>query len=167
MEGIIYEYDREKAVTYACEWAQRRNPIYTDFEEMGGDCTNFVSQVIYAGGCPMNYKRYGWFYKNINDRAPAWTSVEYFYKFIVNNEDTGPIGEETDLQDIEIGDVVQINFQEDNVYDHTPIVVKIKPGIKTIDKILVAAHTIDRVYYPLSAYDFKKLRFIHIKGYKR
>ncbi|QXM06329.1 amidase domain-containing protein [Crassaminicella indica] len=167
MEGKIYEYNREKAVAYAIKWAKSRNPIYADFEEMGGDCTNFASQVIHAGGCPMNYNQYGWYYKNLRNRAPAWTGVEYFYQFIINNQSTGPIGEAIDIQDIEIGDVVQINFRQDHIYDHTPVVVKIKPGIKTLDKILVAAHTIDRIYYPLSNYDFKKLRFIHIKGYKR
>lgn len=163
----ICKYDREKAVSYAAKWALGRNKRYYNFEKIGGDCTNFASQVLHAGGCPMNYYKYGWYYNNLNDRAPAWTSVEYFYQFIMNNEFAGPFGEETDLYGIEIGDVVQINFQQDSQYDHTPVVIAIKPGRKTLDKILVAAHTIDRIYYPLSNYDFKKLRFIHIKGFRR
>ncbi|TCO73619.1 amidase domain-containing protein [Marinisporobacter balticus] len=162
----IYEYNRQEAVQYAVKWALDRNKRYTDFEKMGGDCTNFASQVVHAGGCPMNYGKYGWYYNHLNDRAAAWTSVEYFYEFITNNTSVGPVGEETDLYDIEIGDVVQINFEQDHKYDHTPIVIDIKAGIKTLDKILIAAHTIDRIYYPLSNYDFKKLRFIHIKGFR-
>ncbi len=35
-------YDREKAVAYAREWAFSRNPEYYIFDEIGGDCTNFV-----------------------------------------------------------------------------------------------------------------------------
>ncbi|WP_053956191.1 amidase domain-containing protein [Inediibacterium massiliense] len=163
----IYEYNRESAVEYAVYWALQRNPKYADFDKMGGDCTNFASQVLYAGGCPMYYNYYGWYYRNLKDRAPAWTSVKYFHKFITNNKGIGPIGEEVGLKDIELGDIVQINFQEDDGFDHTPVVVKILPGEKTVDKILIAAHTIDRLYYPLSHYNFNKLRFLHIKGYIR
>jgi AraC family cel operon transcriptional repressor len=47
-------YDRESAVMYAHEWAYRRNPRFYDFEKIGGDCTNFISQCIYAGCGIMN-----------------------------------------------------------------------------------------------------------------
>ena len=58
----MYGYDREKAVAYAHKWAYGRNPAYGDFSEMGGDCTNFVSQCLHAGGAPMNYTpTFGWF----------------------------------------------------------------------------------------------------------
>ena len=43
------EYRREAALQYAKQWALGRNPRYLDFEHMGGDCTNFASQCIYAG----------------------------------------------------------------------------------------------------------------------
>ncbi|QEK12474.1 amidase domain-containing protein [Crassaminicella thermophila] len=163
----LYEYNREKAVSYAIRWALGRNPRYADFEKMGGDCTNFASQVVHAGGCPMNYNKYGWYFRNLKDRAPAWTSVEYFYQFLINNRSIGPVGEETDIYGIEIGDIVQINFQYDYRYDHSPVVIDIKPGNRMLDSIFIAAHTIDRIYYPLSNYNFKKLRFIHIKGFRR
>ena len=45
----ILQYDRAAAVTYAHTWAYRRNPDYFDFSGIGGDCTNFASQCIYAG----------------------------------------------------------------------------------------------------------------------
>lgn len=160
-------YDRESAVAYARKWALNRNRRYADFQEMGGDCTNFASQVINAGGCPMNYNKFGWYYNSLNDRAPAWTSVKYLYEFLVNNKSTGPVAEETDINGIEPGDIIQLNFGLDSRYDHTPMVVKILPGVRTLDKILIAAHTIDRLDYPVSNYVFKKIRFLHIKGYRR
>lgn len=162
----IYKYDREKAASYAKTWALKYNPQYADFNGMGGDCTNFASQVVHAGGCPMNYNQYGWYYTSLNDRAPSWSSVEHFYRFIINNASVGPIGEEVGIDDIEIGDMVQINFKRDHKFDHTPVVIEIKPGRRTTDKIIIAAHTIDRINYPLSRYNYKKLRFIHIEGYK-
>ena len=51
-------YDRAKAVAYAHQWAYSRNPAYYDFSAIGGDCTNFVSQCLRAGGAPMNYTRH-------------------------------------------------------------------------------------------------------------
>lgn len=44
-------YDREAAVAYADQWAQKRNPEYANLES---NCTNFVSQVLVAGGKRMD-----------------------------------------------------------------------------------------------------------------
>ena len=43
--------DRTRAVEYARRWALSRNPIFEDYTGIGGDCTNFVSQAIFAGTC--------------------------------------------------------------------------------------------------------------------
>ena len=48
-------YNREKAVSYAEKWAFSRNPRYMSFDGIGGDCTSFVSQCLYAGSGVMNY----------------------------------------------------------------------------------------------------------------
>ena len=55
------EYDRQKAKEYAKKWAYSRNPKYYNFDNVGGDCTSFISQCIYAGSGIMNYtKDIGW-----------------------------------------------------------------------------------------------------------
>ena len=41
-------YNRAAAVLYAHKWAYGRNPRFYDYENLGGDCTNFASQCIYA-----------------------------------------------------------------------------------------------------------------------
>ena len=43
-------YDPSKAVAYAKKWAYYRNPDYYDYSNLGGDCANFVSQCLIAGG---------------------------------------------------------------------------------------------------------------------
>ena len=79
---VLLPYDRAAAVRYAHLWAYGRNPRYYDYEGIGGDCTNFASQCIYAGAGVMNYTpTFGWYYINANDKAPAWTGVEYLYNF--------------------------------------------------------------------------------------
>ena len=35
------DYDRSAAVLYAHQWAYGRNPAFYDYENLGGDCTNF------------------------------------------------------------------------------------------------------------------------------
>ena len=56
-------YDRGAAVRYAKRWAYGRNPAFYDYERIGGDCTNFASQCVYAGSGVMNYTRdLGWYY---------------------------------------------------------------------------------------------------------
>ena len=49
-------YDRRAAVLYAHRWAYGRNPAFYDYEHLGGDCTNFASQCIYAA-CVENHAR--------------------------------------------------------------------------------------------------------------
>ena len=66
------EYDRESAIEYAKKWAYKRNNKYYNFDNVGGDCTNFISQCLYAGSKVMNYKKdLGWYYINGNNKSPS------------------------------------------------------------------------------------------------
>ncbi|MCR4435483.1 MAG: amidase domain-containing protein [Clostridiales bacterium] len=163
----MYEYDREKAVEYAHTWAYKRNPVFLDFENFGGDCTNFASQVIFAGSGVMNYTPiYGWYYIDANNRAPAWTGVDYLYNFLVNNRGSGPFAEKTGIRNIKPGDILQLSFNGGNHYNHSPVIIQ--TGYPPdIDNILVATHTDDQDNYPLSGYQWKEIRFIHIIGVRK
>ena len=69
---------RTAAARSARRWAYGRNPAFYDYEHIGGDCTNFASQCVYAGSGVMNFtKDLGWYYINANNKAPAWTGVEF------------------------------------------------------------------------------------------
>jgi hypothetical protein len=162
---MLKEYNRVKAFEYANKWALSRNPMYYDYSDLGGDCTNFCSQVIHAGGCSMNYSSRGWYYRNGNDKSPSWTGVNYFYQFLVKNKETGPIAEEVDTRDIKIGDIIQLSFVENNSYNHSLVVTKygFSPSISNIK---VCTHTDDQCFYSLTNYDWTKIRFLHIIGYK-
>lgn len=154
-------YQREKAVAYAIKWAYKRNPVYYDFQNLGGDCTNFASQVLYAGSGIMNYTPVtGWFYRSVNDRAPAWTGVNELYRFLVNNRASGPQGKLVELPEIDAGDIIQLKFGYYDRFDHSPVVID--RGRGTPDTILLAAHTNDTAGKPLSAYNFTEYRCIHI-----
>lgn len=149
---------------YAHKWAFGRNPAYLDFENLGGDCTNFASQCIYAGSGIMNYTQvYGWYYISSYNRTPSWTGVNYLFDFIAENNGSGPYAEVVDIKDIKPGDMIQLSFSGGGVFNHSPIIVQTgsEPGV---DNIFVAAHTDDVDYYPLTGYQWTDIRYIHIAG---
>ncbi len=155
------EYNRAAAVRYAVRWAYGRNPAYYDFSEIGGDCTNFASQCLYAGSGVMNYTPiYGWYYINANKRTPSWTGVNELYRFLINNKGAGPQGEEVPLSKVMRGDIIQLKFGTGDRFDHTPVVID--PGRGTPGTILVAAHSNDSLYRRISTYNYTDIRAIHI-----
>ncbi len=160
----LLPYNRAAAVAYAHKWAYGRNPQYYDYEEIGGDCTNYASQCLYAGTGVMNFSpTYGWYYINANKKAPAWTGVEYFRNFLVRAEPSpGPIALEADLPQMEIGDFLQFNFKGER-FSHTPIIVQIGSPA-TPENVLLAAHSYDADYRPLSTYKYQQIRYLHILG---
>ena len=88
---IDMTYHRDLALRYAEKWAFGRNPKYYNFDNLGGDCTNFVSQCLYAGSGVMNYTpTFGWYYISLQKRTPSWTGVTYFYDFLISNKGAGP-----------------------------------------------------------------------------
>lgn len=157
-------YDRLAAVLYAHQWAYKRNPQFYDFEELGGDCSNFVSQCVWAGSGIMNFTpTYGWYYIDGNKKSPSWTGVPYFYQFMMREEKSiGPFGVPCRLPQLLPGDVVQLSFDGEK-FQHTVIVVAVKwPVIP--ENILVATHSYDADKRPLSSYTARRIRGLHFQG---
>lgn len=157
------KYDRKVTKEYAKRWAYSRNPKYYNFDNLGGDCTNFVSQCIYQGAGIMNYtKDFGWYYNSLNDRSPSWSGVEFLSEFLINNKGVGPRGKIANMDEVDTGDVVQLSFDGIN-FSHTLIIVNIidKPAL---DDIYIACHTYDSYNRRISTYNFEKIRFIHIEN---
>lgn len=86
------EYDRKSAINYAIKWSYDTNQ---DFYSYSSDCTNFVSQCLYAGGYVMNSEWYS--YKGekltfletkMKDFIPILISADnykYFYNWNVSD----------------------------------------------------------------------------------
>jgi WXG100 family type VII secretion target len=98
------KWDRDKAVEYALKYAYATGENYPEeFRQQEHDCTNFVSQVLHAGGFPENEKwRFdkGWFDVSIeyNEDIPlvddiplfdhytkTWTEVNSNFEYIKQN----------------------------------------------------------------------------------
>ena len=159
-------YNRSYAVEYARKWALSRNPLFFDFTGQGGNCTNFVSQCLLAGSGVMDFTpTFGWFYRSVDDRAPAWSGVEQLYDFLTGSGDfidmeaQGPFGFAVDSREqIEIGDIVQLANSSGDFY-HTLIISEI-----TDSDILVCAQSDNALDRPLSSYRYAGLRILHISG---
>jgi hypothetical protein len=162
----IYSYDRAASVNYAHTWARKRNPKYGDFSKMGGDCTNFISQCLFAGTEVMNHtKDTGWYYYSLNSRAPAWSGVVFLYNFLTSNKGQGPFGREVSMLEAQEGDIAQLALSKSD-FEHTVLIVSIgRP--RALGSILVATHSIDSDDRPLNTYEYQQLRFIHIDGCRK
>ncbi|HKL94096.1 MAG TPA: amidase domain-containing protein [Clostridia bacterium] len=157
-----FPYRREQAKKYATTWALARNPAYYSFNGIGGDCSNFVSQCVFAGCGVMNYTPImGWYYHNAENRSPSWTGVQYLYNFLINNKSVAPFAVEVEEKYVEIGDIVQLGHTNGDFY-HSSVVVSTDNN-----RILVAAHSDDSLYRPISTYKYEKIRFLHILGYRQ
>ena len=153
-------YDRASAVAYAHRWAYGRNPRFYDYELIGGDCTNFASQCLYAGSGVMDYTpTYGWYYVDANQKSPSWTGVEYLYNYLTRKRmSLGPAAREAGRSEMQPGDIVQLSFDAIR-FQHSPVVVDVTPR-----ELLLAAHSYDADYRPLATYEYRSIRFLHLTG---
>ncbi|MDR1700654.1 MAG: amidase domain-containing protein [Lachnoclostridium sp.] len=155
-------YNRTAAIAYAHEWAFKRNPDFYDFSDIGGDCTNFASQCLLAGGEKMNFHNpMGWYYTSINDRSAAWSGVPFLYDFLISNTGEGPKADEVGIEQIAPGDIIQLSFKE-NIFNHSLFVVD-TGEFPNISNVLIATHTLDSDYRPLATYQILAYRCLKIK----
>ena len=163
--GKSSPYHREQARAYALQWALGRNPRFFDYSGFGGDCTNFVSQVIYAGGASMNYHPVqGWYYIDANRKSPSWTGVNFLYDFLVTNRATGPFARQVDWKEIQIGDLIQLSFRGGGHFQHSLIVTAVEPPFG-LEHIYVCTHTDNQRNVKLvPTFSWAQIRFLHILG---
>ena len=102
----------------------------------------------------------GWYYYSLSSRAPAWTGVNEFYNFMINNKGLGPFAELCFYDTVLAGDVIQLGTEQR--FYHGVFVTKIENG-----EIHTASHTRDTYNKKLSDYYFDKVRFLHIKGFRK
>ena len=136
-------YDRRKAKQYADTWWNGANPEYV---HMGVDCTNFVSQCLFAGGAPMNYtgkRESGWWYRGLVDKREQWSfswSVAHSLQSYLTQSRTGLRAQAVSSPlELTVGDVIQYDWEGDGRYSHSAIVT----AEDAAGMPLVNAHTTD------------------------
>ena len=57
---------------------------------------------------------------------------------------------------------MQLSFKGES-FQHSPVIVSVG-AVPTLENVLVAAHSYDADNRPLSTYEFRDIRFLHITG---
>ncbi|MEU3600073.1 amidase domain-containing protein [Streptomyces sp. NPDC006798] len=135
--GAAYDYD--KMVTYANKHWKNYNGSYRKYSQ---DCTNFVSQIMRAGGWGetgsiINRKKNKvWFYGDYNwSTSYTWAGAENWYWFAKHHSKRTKILD--NIWKMAKADVLQLDFQGNNKnIDHTMFVTKTNRG-----KIYMTYHT--------------------------
>lgn len=168
-----HEFDRDKATYYAMEYVDKRNSKFTSYDSSGGNCMNFASQVINAGGIPMDYignyqwKHYSSVLNNSNTatgRTASWVSTNSFYEYAKNNTGFGLVSDvDVNIFSAEPGDIIQVGYYG---YSHTTVAVKqIKDSEGNVIDVLINCNTLSLENYPLLGYVYPNKRLIKILGY--
>ncbi len=144
-------YNINEAVKYGLKYATEINPEFGNYEKWGGDCTNYVSQCLLAGGIPFDREgidvRYKWYWYSEGERTPSWTaanSLKFYMKNNNVNQDGGLslglkavlIGEEGILR----GDIVQLVDGNDHAYHSMIVTGYLVQGDQVVD-YLVSQHS--------------------------
>lgn len=160
-------YNRERAVAYADRYCGVKvapgrdfgyNSLYRDYTDMGGDCTNFVSQVLgdsKAGGLPHDSIWY-YDYSSPKGGSRAWVETDAFAAHLTESGMARLLarGSFRDVQaptsrfprgalgELEPGDIIA--YEEKGEIQHFALVTAKDPS----GYLLVNTHTADRYHVP-------------------
>lgn len=175
------QYNAAAALKYAATWVNpqkvvRNSSKYGVYDNYGGNCNNFISQCLVAGGIPMDCDgdidtQWKWYGEDVNlsaaksGRSPSWAGVEEFYTYA--DENTG-YGLEAVVDDNvfcgSAGDILQ--YGQSGEWFHSVIITDVvKDGNGQLMDYLIDSNTTDRINYPASAYGYSDLRLIKIVGW--
>ncbi|MHA5051244.1 amidase domain-containing protein [Streptomyces sp. SD15] len=120
LTGGAYNY--AAMATYAEKYWKNYNPAYRKFNSVGGDCTNFVSQSLLAGGwqpiSTVTPEEYDTWYYVANGQSDSWAGVNEWSWFTQTAKRTTPLA---NVYQMDVGDVMQVDFDKDGSKDHTMI----------------------------------------------
>ena len=136
---------------YQNKWWNKRNSKYKNWDSMGGDCTNYASQVLHAGGAP--YDKTGklrWYAGNT-----TWIRVVELRNYLLKNTYTGPFGKKVSKRSsLTCGDLIQLGNS------HTVVIYK-----GGMNDPYVTAHTSNYKGKFIKRYGTSGTTNILVKGY--
>ena len=160
-------YNRKKAVDYALKHALSPNPSFlylSSHISSGGNCTNFISQCLLAGGAEMSYSTNPWWYRQSSEGhswSVTWTVAHSLYWHIKNNTHKNLKGIKAEIvglpTELSLGDIIFYeNFQ--GKIHHSAIVTDYKNGLPLISQ---NTYDLKNVSY-IKDYPVKAMHFMHI-----
>ncbi|MHB8064935.1 MAG: amidase domain-containing protein [Ruminiclostridium sp.] len=182
-------YNRDGVYNWANTYWGNYSTAYVNLGSQkweGGDCTNFVSQCLKAGGANNDKTgSYQWYYDSkgteitINDSYSwTWSTARGLNYILLGNYKTkeyGPKGTEKVItgdseynpsigQYIMLGDIIQYQWKPNSKITHAAVIVGILyNSSKERYEPVIAEHTYDSWYTPWTNNAYKT-HFVHITG---
>ena len=161
-----HPYDRAAAERYMRQYDHQRNDRWHAYDDVGGNCMNFGSQVLLAGGIPMDEEGGSkWFWRGQNDLDLSWINVGRFYSYARENRGYGLVADtEANYYTGGVGDILILG--PDGGHNHTTVIsgiVRNELG-ETVDYLL-CSNTTNYTDFPAGAYYYTSHRLIKIYGW--
>lgn len=153
-------YNATNAINYAFAWTQNgvitRNQQYSYYNGLN-DCTNFVSQVLKAGGISqIRIDTWGydyddapnWYYANSFNNPPSWTWGGAHNQYWHLKNSSSNVRRVYSTADLSVGDVVMWDTNpNDGTFHigHNTVITKIQSGV-----IYLTYHSTDKENEPIS-----------------
>lgn len=160
------------AINYAVKYALHPNPAYRYFPLRGnssGDCANFLSQCLYAGGSPMIYNATNpWWYNrkslsSVNDDtwSISWAVAHSLFWLLKSNYKSnlpGPKGQEVSRANLlKPGDFIFFEDYKGLIF-HSAIITSFAGDVP-----LISHHSFEALNIPVyKSHNAKKLHFLRI-----
>ncbi len=131
-------YNRPAAVAYAEKWWNDYNPAFRAFPV---DCSNFVSQCLWAGSFPMvggARRDQGWWYRGNGGPRDTWSyswAVAHSLRWYLAGSPL--VQAAASAAELRLGDVISYDFTGDGRWEHSTVVT----GFDASGQPLVNAHT--------------------------
>jgi hypothetical protein len=121
-------YDYSAMAAYAERYWSSYNTAYRTFADRGGDCTNFISQALRAGGWAFINGLYTdyryWWYNSLN-QTRSWINVDMWASFTLYR---GRAYNLQYLSELGLADILQMDFDRASGKDHSMIVSYLSGG---------------------------------------
>jgi hypothetical protein len=119
-----YPYDRVRGLRYSELWWNGWNP---SFAKLSDDCTNFISQCLFAGQCPMvggTDRANGWWYKvnsteTLEQWSYSWTTAQALYVHLTTTWGAKVLSSPRELK---IGDIIFYDWTGSGNVHHSAFV---------------------------------------------
>ena len=161
-------YDRQAAEAYMRQYDHQRSDAWYAYDDVGGNCMNFGSQVLLAGGIPMDtdggYET-GWYWFGQHSATLPWVNVGWFLEYAAAEREHGLAAVvNAPYFSGETGDIITMGVDEPA--NHTTVILDVirdENGLP-IDYLL-CSNTADLRNFPASAYYYTNRQLTKIIGW--
>ncbi len=160
-----HPYDRSGALDYMTTYCAYRNKDWYAYDAEGGNCMNFGSQVLLAGGIPMDYEGDArWYWESVNRIDVSFINVGSFLDYARGNTGFGLVADaEANFYTGEVGDLLIFGVNSSRHMTEICGLIQDEDG-NTVDYLL-CSNTTNYRNFPAAAYYYTGQRLVKIYGW--